>query len=402
MSRQKRIGFFFAISVIFFDMLLYSVIIPLSPYYEESFKISPTLIGVLFSSYSVTLLLFTPYFGNLTDRIGRKKPLIVGLAGMIVATILFSHPINFATLVIARGLQGMASAATFTAALALIADLFTKNERAVMMGFAMTSMSAGMLLGAPVGGFLVEFAGYEAPFYIISILMAVMVIFGIISMQDKKLPGDVQDSKKLSRLLKKPEIIWILVLLVVSEGAMTMLEPILPIYLSAVFTDNPIFIGLMFGVVTLAYGVMAPVSGYLINRYPPSMVVLAGLLLSGLFLPFVVLAQSTWQLIIALALLGGALGIAISPTLTMLGETQDGGEQASYGTLYSLFNLFFAISAILGPLAGGVLTDVLSAKTTILVTSGAVLVSTCGLFLSRKKNVATHEGRPSLSMRQAE
>lgn len=390
MSRKKKIGLTFAISIIFFDMLLYSVIIPLTPYYEETFKASPTLIGILFSSYSVTLLIFTPYFGNLTDRIGRKKPIIIGLSGMAITTILFSHPINFEMLIIARGLQGMASAATFTAALALIADLFVKKERAVVMGFAMTSMSAGTLLGAPIGGFLVEFGGYQAPFYIISVLMAIFIVLGAIYLQDEKRP-DIQESKKILNLLKKPEIIWILAIMVVSECAMTMLEPILPIYLSGTFTDNSIFIGVMFGVITLAYGIMAPVSGSLINKYTPSRVVLVGLLLGGIFLPFVVLAQSTLQLVIALALLGGSMGLAVSPTLTMLGDTQSESEQASYGALYSLFNIFFAVAAIIGPFAGGVLTDVFSAKITILIASGAIILCTFGLSLSRKKSMGNQE-----------
>ncbi|RST77114.1 MFS transporter [Siminovitchia acidinfaciens] len=394
MSTKKRLGLTFAIAIIFLDMLLYSVIIPLTPYYEGTFEASSTMIGILFSSYSVTLLLTTTYFGNLTDRIGRKKPIIIGLIGMSASTILFSHPINFEMLIIARGLQGIASAATWTAALALLADLFVKKERAVVMGFAMTSMSAGTLLGAPIGGFLVEFGGYLAPFYTISVLLLITTVFGLIYLQDEKRPV-IQKSKKPLDLLRQPAVIWILMIMVVSEGTLTMLEPILPIYLSSTFSGNSIFIGLMFGVITLAYGIMAPISGSLVIKYTPSRVVLIGLLLGGLFLPFVVLAQSTLQLVIALALLGGSMGLAVSPTLTMLGDTQGDGDQSSYGALYSLFNIFFAVAAIIGPFFGGVLTDVFSAKITIFITSGVVLLGTIGLSVTRKISMGKQDCVPA-------
>lgn len=390
MSMKKRLGLLFATFIIFLDMLLYSVIIPLTPYYEETFKASSTMIGILFSSYSVTLLLFTTYFGNLTDRIGRKKPIVIGLIGLTISTLVFAHPVNFEMLVVARGVQGIASAATWTAALALMADLFTGRERAVAMGFAMTSMSAGTLLGAPIGGFLIEFGGYKSPFYTISVLIiAVMILAGIYLPDEKRM--EVQEPKKLTDLLRQREVIWILSIMVVCEGTLTMLEPVLPIYLSGAFTGNSLFIGLMFGVITLAYGIMAPVSGILVSRYTPSRVVLIGLLLGGIFLPFVVLAESTVQLVIALTLLGGSMGLAVSPTLTMLGNTQGDGKQNSYGALYSLFNIFFAVAAIIGPFFGGVLTDVISSKGAILIASGAVLLSTLGLVATRKKSMGTSE-----------
>ncbi|GIN20364.1 MAG TPA: MFS transporter [Bacillus bacterium] len=396
MSMKKRLGLTFAITILFLDMLLYSVIIPLTPYYEENFKASPTLIGILFSSYSITLLLCTTYFGKLTDKIGRKKPIVIGLIGMTLSTIVFAHPVNFEILILARALQGVASAATWTASLALLADMFVKKERAIAMGLAMTSMSAGTLLGAPIGGFLIEFGGYATPFYTISVLMIAVMILAAIYLQDEQRPI-LQEPKKVVDLLRQREVIWILTIMVVSEGTLTMLEPILPIYLSGTFTGNSFFIGLMFGVITLAYGIMAPVSGFLIGKYTPSRVVLLGLLLSGIILPFVVIAKSTLQMVLALLFLGASMGLAVSPTLTMLGNTQGDGEENSYGALYGLFNIFFAVAAIIGPFMGGVLTDAFTSKVTILIASGAILLCTFGLSLTRKQSMGKMECAPSVN-----
>ncbi|MBM7716090.1 multidrug resistance protein [Bacillus thermophilus] len=396
MSRRKKIGLTFVVIILFLDMLLYSVIIPLTPYYEETFAASPTMIGVLFSSYSITLLITTTYFGKLTDRIGRKKPIVGGLIGLSLSTILFSNPIQFEVLIIARALQGIAAAATWTAALSLLADLFVKKERAVAMGLAMTSLSAGTLLGAPVGGLLIEVGSYQTPFYTISAILIVVVILAAIYLKEAK-RSNVQEPKKITELLKQRPVIWILTIMFISEGTLTMLEPILPMYLSSTFSGNSLFIGLMFGVLTLAYGVMAPISGLLINKYTPSRVVLFGLLLVGVFLPFIVFAKSGLQMVIALLLVGASMGLAVSPTLTMLGNTQGESEQNSYGALYGLFNIFFAVSAIVGPFLGGVLADAFTSKITILIASGAVFISTLGLALLRKKSMCDNEYAPSAS-----
>jgi multidrug resistance protein len=386
MSKNQAFGLLFASFILFLDMLLYSIIIPLTPYYEQTFHASTTWIGILFSSYSVALLICTPYFGKLADRVGRKKPILIGLAGMTIATILFSQPIRFEILILARALQGMAAAATWTASLALLADLFQKEERAIAMGFAMTCISAGTLLGAPAGGLLVELGGYATPFYSTSAVLIVVMVLAAIYLKEKLGKG-VQVPMKIQELLKKRAVIWILCIMVVSEGTLTMLEPLLPIYLSDSYSDSSLFVGVMFGVLTLAFGIMAPISGHLINIYKPTRVVLTGLVLIGILLPFIVWAKTSWHMAIVLFLIGASMSLAVSPTLTMLGNSLDESEQHAYGALYGLFNIFFAVAAIFGPFLGGVMTDIFSIRTAILITSGIILLCTMGLAFSRKSSM---------------
>lgn len=76
------------------------------------------------------------------------------------------YPREFAMMVIARFMQGAAAAATWVAGLALMADTYPKHELGSALGLVMTSMSMGLLLGPPFGGFVYEFGGYRLPFLI--------------------------------------------------------------------------------------------------------------------------------------------------------------------------------------------------------------------------------------------
>ncbi|MGH2583439.1 MAG: MFS transporter, partial [Dehalococcoidia bacterium] len=150
----------------FTDMLLYGLVVPVLPGYAKDLGISDWAIGVLFGSYSVALLVGTPIFGILSDRVGRRGPMFCGLIGLGAATLLFAFATNYPMLLTARVLQGIAAACTWTAGLALVADLYPSGSRGAAMGTALTGMTVGTLIGPPVGGLLFELGGYRLPFFV--------------------------------------------------------------------------------------------------------------------------------------------------------------------------------------------------------------------------------------------
>ena len=94
--------------------------------------------------------------GLLTDRHGRRGPLLAGLVGFALATLLFATATTFPQLLVARALQGVAAAITWTAGLALLAEVVPALERDRAMGLALSGQAAGMLLGPVVGGWLYQ------------------------------------------------------------------------------------------------------------------------------------------------------------------------------------------------------------------------------------------------------
>ncbi|CAH0122040.1 MULTISPECIES: MFS transporter [unclassified Paenibacillus] len=377
MNKAQRIGLTLTISILFIDMLLYSILIPIIPYYNELLQPSATAMGVLFGSYAVAMLAATPFFGKLSDRIGRRKPLLLGLIGLALSTVLFMFAGSMFMLIAARFIQGIAAAATWTAALALVADLFPQASRGKVMGFALTGISTGSLLGAPVGGWLFEAGGHMTPFVTAAGLTLLNFVLVLFLLQEGKRAASEQTS--LFSLLRNRSVLYIAIVILLAESCLTLMEPTLPVFLTEHLLLSPLALGLLFGAMTLAYGVVAPVSGSLADRYNPRILMLIGLGCLAVTMPLIVVSQNIWQVAIAGLLAGGSVGFALSPTLPTLGQIVDRDGSGSYGVAYSLFNMFHAVGMIIGPLVGGVLTDMLTVPAAIVAVGITVLASVAAL-----------------------
>ena len=113
----------------FTDLVAYSVAVPILPDYATRFNASPTMIGLLFASFGLTLLVLSIPMGALSDRLGRKGPMIFGLALLAGATLAFAYATSLPMLFVARLLQGAADGMTWIVGFALIADLYGPAER---------------------------------------------------------------------------------------------------------------------------------------------------------------------------------------------------------------------------------------------------------------------------------
>ncbi|HYX24791.1 MAG TPA: MFS transporter, partial [Thermoanaerobaculia bacterium] len=100
-GRRARLTVFLTILL---DLIGFGMILPLLPFYAQTFKATPVQIGLLFSSYSLTQLLFAPLLGRLSDRVGRRPILLASITGSVAAYLLFAAAPNFAVLLAARSL----------------------------------------------------------------------------------------------------------------------------------------------------------------------------------------------------------------------------------------------------------------------------------------------------------
>src|SRR5919201_5887224 len=121
----------------FTDIVAYSVAVPVLPDLSRRLGASPTVIGFLFASFGVTLLAFSIPMGAVSDRIGRKPPMVGGLIALGAATLLFAFADGLPWLFAARLVQGAADAITWVVGFALIADLYDADERGRITGIVM-------------------------------------------------------------------------------------------------------------------------------------------------------------------------------------------------------------------------------------------------------------------------
>ena len=130
---------------VFIDLLGFGIIIPLLPFYAESFGASAFTIGLLGTSFSLMQFLFSPIWGRWSDRIGRKPIILVGLLGSCLSYLALALATSLALLFVARIIGGIAGANIPTAQ-AYIADVTTPENRATRHGHGRRGVRAGLHL----------------------------------------------------------------------------------------------------------------------------------------------------------------------------------------------------------------------------------------------------------------
>src|SRR5437870_11836340 len=171
--RQSRA---FAVALVTFatftDIVAWAIGIPVLPDLGRRLGASPTVIGLLFASFGVTLLTVLIPMGAVSDRIGRKAPMVGGLAALAASTLLFAFADSLPWLFAARLVQGAADAVTWVVGFALIADLYGDDERGRMAGIVMSGTSVAIMIGPSLGGWLYELGGIRLPFLFVTALSA--------------------------------------------------------------------------------------------------------------------------------------------------------------------------------------------------------------------------------------
>lgn len=183
---------FFAIIV---DIMGFGIAIPVlisafsgdnSPFFPlhtpESIRL--LYLGIALAIYPFFIFFGASYLGDLSDKIGRKKVLVLSLAGVAVGFFIMGLSINLSSvglLLVGRALAGLC-AGSQPAALASIADIATPENKPVLMGFVPLANALGLVLGPFLGGFFTDksiarFFGYEVPFYVAMILAIIVTLW---------------------------------------------------------------------------------------------------------------------------------------------------------------------------------------------------------------------------------
>src|SRR5262249_32395216 len=149
---------------LFMDDFIYELVVPLIPHTPAG-GLSDGMMAMLYASYALGVLLATPCFGYLGSRFGCKPIMLVGVALSSLTVLLFWSAPSYELLQAARFCQGAASAATWTAGLALIAEHYVRH-RVEMMGYALVGNTIGSMLGPILSGELFQLGGYSLPFMV--------------------------------------------------------------------------------------------------------------------------------------------------------------------------------------------------------------------------------------------
>jgi len=339
------------------DTFLYYLLVPLLPRYARDLHLNPMQVGVLFGSYSVALLLATFPVAVLTDRHGRRLPMLWGLAGLAVTTLVFAFSRQYWLLVLARFCQGAAGAATWLPGMALLADHFPSETRGRAMGTAFAAANLGFLIGPQVSGLLDQYAGPSAPF----LLGAALVVLDAAGRAFLLPEVEPERGQRLPfrQLLANPVIRVFAGAMALGSGLWALLESTVPLDLDRRLGLSPSAIGFCFAAAALAHVCTSPLMGRLSDRIGRARVLRMGLVLTLLLLPLPALLPGRWPVVLAMMGLGSAASFIMSPCSPALADQVEREGSQSFASAFSILNFAYSVGMMVGPLVGGVLVQAL-------------------------------------------
>lgn len=160
--------------IVLVDILGYTIILPLLPFYSERLGASPFVVGLLISTYAVCQLVSGPIIGSLSDRAGRKPLLVISQLGTLAGFLILSQATSLWVIFLSRVIDGM-TAGNLSLAQAYIADVTEPSKRAQSFAVIGIAFGLGFLAGPAISGYLAGF-GYAYPIYAAAALSTTSIL----------------------------------------------------------------------------------------------------------------------------------------------------------------------------------------------------------------------------------
>jgi multidrug resistance protein len=237
-SNNKILGIVFF--TVFIDLIGFGIIIPIQPFFARSLGASPSVVTLLGASFSLMQFLFTPFWGRLSDKIGRKPVMLASISCNIVGYTLFAMSQNLYLLFFARALAGFGSA-NIGAAQAIIADSTDHTNRAKGMGLIGAAFGLGFIFGPAIGGFLGQL-GLAAPAFMASFLCVLNLFFAYFFLPETFKPQSTPTKsyplfswKAFKDAIQKPNIFKLFLMYFIFISAFSMMEMVIGLFVESVW-----------------------------------------------------------------------------------------------------------------------------------------------------------------------
>lgn len=349
------------------------IIAPILPRIGEELSIDAAIMGTLISAYSLMLGIFAIVAGPVSDRIGRRRILLLGCAWMSIALGLHALVADYFSFLAVRILAGMAGGVLSGAAVSYIGDYFPYNRRGWATGWVMSGSAVGQIGGIPAGILLAQNFGIKSPFYLFGATMALTVILLYLRIPQPRVrrtrtPLTVRGSAiDYLQLLRKPVVAWAAGAFFAMFLGVSTLVTYFPTWLEVSVGVTGAQLAVMYFIGGVANVVTGPRAGKLSDRVGRKrMVLIASIGLCVLTLLTVPLVRSHWigygYFFVTMALVATRLS-PFSALLTSLVSGEKRGSLMSLTVAIGHMGFSFGAAAA-GPVysAGGfLLNTVLSA-----------------------------------------
>jgi predicted MFS family arabinose efflux permease len=337
-------------TVVFVDTMFYAVIAPLLPGLAHELRLSKLSAGVMTASYPVGMLLGSLPGGVLAARAGPRFTVCTGLALLGCSTLAFAFLRDAAALDVARFVEGVGGACSWSGGLAWIVAATAPGRRGAVIGRALGAAIAGALFG-PVIGTVASATGRPVTFG------ALAVVVGVLLAQTRALPSDQATSEQglgsMTAALRHPGIaagMWLMAVPAIASGMLNVLGPLQLHGLGAPAAA----IGGTYLVAAGMESAIVPVIGSLSDRLGRMAPLRFGLAATALALLCFTLPRSWPVLSVVIVAIVSSLGLFWAPSMAMLSDAAE-ADNLHQGLASALMNIAWAGGQILGSGGGGAL-----------------------------------------------
>src|SRR5436190_21320158 len=361
MNRSPLIVIF---TTVFIDLVGFGIVIPVLPFYAEStsFNATPRTIGLLFASYSIMQLIFSPILGRLSDKYGRRPVLLLSIIGTGIGFLVLGFATTIFMLFAGRILDGI-TGGNISTAQAYIADITTKENRAKGMGLIGAAFGLGFIFGPAIGGILSRW-GIHVPFFFAAALCfanAALLYFTLpetvtANHPAKNLAGS-RSFRQLFRSLRQPRLAFVLVIYFLFVVAFSIMTTSFSLYTMFRFGYDAQHTGYVFAYVGLiAVVIQGGLIGRLVKRFGELPLVIVGALCFAISLFAVPFVSPAAGGLAALLVGGGVFSMGNSlatPALTSLASKSVGA--AEQGVVLGVTQSAASLARAVGPTLAAVL-----------------------------------------------
>lgn len=389
-SRRPLIVVLFTI---FLDLLGFGLVIPLLPFFAKDLGANGFEIGLLMTAYSGMQFLFSPIWGRLSDRVGRRPVLLISIAANAIAMLLFAASTSLTLVFLARAFAGMANANIGTAQ-AYVADVLRGEERAKGMGLVGAAIGMGFVLGPAIGGALAPL-GRAAPALAAAGLSALNFVLASLFLPES-LTAEAREeakSRRSSRLrtfrasLGHPLLPLLFLLFFLLTTAFAQMEATFALFTNARFDYGTAENGYLMAFIGVALAMaQGGLVGPLRKHMGEAAMLLAGTVLLALGLVFLASVQTIPALLAACVVLAVGHGIS-SPALSTLVSRQ--AAEHAQGQVLGVNQSMASLARVVGPFLGGLAFDK-GSEVAPFLSAAAIVVLGClvALQIFRRRNVA--------------
>jgi MFS family permease len=375
---------------VFLDLVGFGIVVPLVPLFSRHYGASGFVIGAIIASFSAMQFIFSPIWGKLSDRHGRRPILLISTAGAAMSYVLFAiasgienHAVALWALLVSRLFAG-ACGGNIAVAQAYIADITPPEHRSKRMGLIGMAFGLGFIFGPAISGVALKFGGVTAPGWTAAALCALNFILAFIILAESLKPDFIQAAKRprfaqWGHTLAQPKIGLLILIFFLATFAFSCFESTLPLLVSDNFqlgitVDAAVPAATVVSLFVFCGLIGAFIQGGAIGRLvkifgEPKLIALS-LLLTGVslgLLPFIkgdgplkwlaVLHAADWpwiKMLFALALLSIGSSLTRAPLFGLLSNLTPANEQGatigvaqSAGSLARIFGPIFAATLYL-------------------------------------------------------